>query len=195
MTTTTNSTTAGAEGTEGTGTEKTGTEGTEGAGSTTTSTEGTDTAAEIEKWKKLSRKHEDQAKANAAAAKELETLRQKSMTDQEKAVDDAKTSTRQETLREVGGKLAEASIRVAAAGRNVDVDALVEGIDATKFLDDNGDPDTKAITAWVDRVAPVGDGKPGKRDLGLGARSGQAGSPSPAQDWANFLTKQLNETG
>lgn len=154
-----------------------------------------DTAAEIEKWKKLSRKHEDQAKANAAAAKELETLRQSSMTDQQKAVETAKAEARTEALREVGGKLAEASIRVAAAGRNVDVDALIEGIDASKFLDDAGDPDTKAITAWVDKVAPAGDDKaPVKRDLGLGARGGQA-STSPAGDWANFLTKQLNESG
>lgn len=138
-----------------------------------------DTAAELEKWKKLSRKHEDQAKANAAAAKELETLRQKSMTDQEKAVDAAKAEARTETLREVGGKLAEASIRVAAAGRSVDVDALIEGIDATKFLDSDGNPDTKAITAWVDKVAPAGEGKPPpRRDLGLGARGQQAPSAS-----------------
>lgn len=159
--------------------------------STTTTTDGTDTAAELENWKKLARKHEDRAKANAQAAKELEQLKQSSMNETEKAVAAAKAEARTEALREVGGKLAEASIRVAAAGRNVDVDALIEGIDASKFLDDAGDPDTKAITAWVDKVAPAGDDKaPVRRDLGLGARGGQP-SDGPEQAFANFLSGQL----
>ena len=36
--------------------------------------ETTDLSVEVEKWKSLSRKNEQQAKANAAAAKELEEL-------------------------------------------------------------------------------------------------------------------------
>ena len=143
---------------------------------TTTTDTGAATAAEVEKWKTQARKHEDRAKANANAAKELETLRQSSMNETEKAVAQARAEARTEALREVGGKLAEAAIRVAAAGRNVDVDALIEGVDASKFLDADGDPDTKAITAWVDRVAPAVDesDKPSvKRDLGLGARGGR----------------------
>lgn len=142
----------------------------------TTPDAGTDTAAEVETWKKLARKHEDRAKANAQAAKELEQLRQSSMNETEKAVAQAKVEARTETLREVGGRLAESAIRVAAAGRPVDVEALIEGIDAARFLDDDGEPDTKAITAWVDRVAPAVDDsdRPApRRDLGLGAR-GQA---------------------
>lgn len=145
---------------------------------TTTMTDiGTDTAAEVEKWKKAARKHEDRAKANAEAAKELEQLKQSSMNETEKAVAQARLEARTEALREVGVKLAESAIRVAAAGRNVDIDALIEGIDASKFLDVDGEPDTKAIAAWVDRVAPAVDDsdRPApKRDLGLGARGGRS---------------------
>lgn len=139
----------------------------------TTTDTANETAAELAKWKELARKNEQQAKANL---KELDQLKAKSMTDQERAVEAAKIEGRGEALREVGGKLAEAAIRVAAASRSVDVDALLEGVDASKFLDENGDPNTKAITAWVDRVAPPVDdsAKPSpKRDLGQGARGDQ----------------------
>jgi hypothetical protein len=160
----------------------------------------TDPAQDTTDWKvkydealAQSRKHEDRAKANANAARELETLRQSTMSDTEKAVAQAKVEARTETLREVGTKLAAAEVRVAAAGRNVDVDALLEGLDASKFIDVNGDPDTKAITAWVDRVAPAVDDKAAgaKRDLGLGVRGGQQASGDPAQEFAKFLGDQL----
>ena len=135
----------------------------------------TDTAAEIAKWKALAQKHEDRARSNAGAVKELETLKQQSMSDTDKAVAQARTEARAEALKEVGGRLAEAAIKVAAAGRNVDIDALLEGVDASRFLDADGEPNTKAIAAWVDRVAPAveEDKTPLKRDLGVGVRGQQ----------------------
>lgn len=187
MTTTTDAgTDAGTDTTTTTDTTATGAD--SGTGTTTTTDTGTDTApdhaAEAKKWRDLARKHEQQAKANAAAAKELEAVKASQMSEQEKAikkaVDDAVSSTRAEVLKEVGGTLAESAIRVAAAGRNVDVDALIEGIDASKFLDDSGHPDVKAIDTWVNKVAPKpdtttdGDKPPVRRDLGNGARGGQA---------------------
>lgn len=154
----------------------------------------TDWKAKFEEVQAQARKHEDRAKANADAAKELEKLRQSTMNETEKAVSQAKLEVRTEVLREVGGKLAEAQVRVAAAGRNVDVDALIDGIDASKFLDVNGDPDTKAITAWIDKVAPAtDDGTGGKqRDLGLGARGTQQTTETPASAFSKFITGQLN---
>lgn len=146
-----------------------------------------DWKAKYESLLKDARKHEDRAKANAAAARELEALRATSMTDQEKAVADAKAEARTETLREVGGKLADAAIRVAAAGRPVDVDALIEGIDATKFLDANGDPDTKAIGAWMDRVAPVADtGRKPNHVAREGTTNSKPGT-DPVRDFARHL--------
>lgn len=151
-----------------------------------------DWKAKFEEVQAQARKHEDRAKANANAAKELETLRQSTMTETEKAVNMAKVEARTEVLREVGGKLAEAQVRVAAAGRNVDVDALIDGIDASKFLDANGDPDTKAIGAWVDKVAPAdASGIPTKRDLGLGARGVQQSAETPASAFGKFIDDAL----
>lgn len=136
--------------------------------------------ADVEKWKAMSRENE---KKLTAATKALDAKNRESMSDTEKAVAEARAEARTETLREVGGRLAAAAIRVAAAGRSVDVDALIEGVDATRFLDDQGEPDAKAIQAWVDRVAP--QAAPAKRDLGVGPR-GQSGD-TPIGDDNNLL--------
>lgn len=144
---------------------------------TTTEGTGTDLAAEVEKWKSLARRHEERAKANAGAVKELEELRSKSMTDQERAVAEAISKARTDTLREVAAKLVAAEIRTAVTGRGVDADALLYGVDHSRFLGDDLEPDTDAIRAWVDRVAPARTepdrAKQAWPDLGQGARGGQ----------------------
>lgn len=149
----------------------------------TTTTAGTDTAppdlaAEVEKWKAQARKHEDRAKANAKAQQELEQLRQASMSDTEKAVEVARQQARAEVLAELGGQLVETEVRAAVTGRGVDADALLEGLDPTRFLGDDGKPDRAAIVAWVDRIAP----KPANGfvpDLGQGTRGGPTNGEDP----------------
>lgn len=137
----------------------------------------TDWKAEAEKWQALSRKNEERAKSNGDAAKELEKLRQASMSDQEKAVAVAVEAAKAETMRTVGARLVDAEVKAAAAGRTVDVEALLEGLDRSRFLDDSGEPNTKAITAWVDRIAPVTEpSKPGFPDLGQGQRGNGNGA-------------------
>jgi hypothetical protein len=138
---------------------------------------GTDLAAEVAKWKALARKHEEKSKALAPAAKELETLKQQTMTELEKAVATAKTEARAEVLREVGASRVDDALRVALAGRPVDVDALLDGLDRSRFLDSEGQPDRDAIASWVDRIAPAQDPTaPAVVDLGQGNRGGAAGS-------------------
>lgn len=148
-----------------------------------TGAESSDLTAEVEKWKALAQKHEGRAKQNATAARELETLRQSAMSDQEKAVSAAKAEGRTEALREAGTRLVDAEVRAAAAGRNVDTDALLEGLDRTKFLDDDGEPDRDAITAWIDRIAPAeqerGFAAP---NLEQGTRSNGAGALALGSD-------------
>jgi signal recognition particle GTPase len=148
---------------------------------TDTPTEPTDTVepgqqAEVEKWKATSRKHEERAKANAAAAKELEELKRSMMSDQEKAVAEARETARAETLREVAAERVDSKIEAAFVGRDVDVEALLEGLDRSKFLTAEGEPDTVAIAAWRDRIAPEREEptppKPdGFPDLGQGNRN------------------------
>jgi hypothetical protein len=125
-----------------------------------------DWQAEAEKWKALSRQHE---KASRNAAGELDKLRKASMTEQEKAVAEAVAKGKSEAFAEFGQRLVEAEVRAAAAGRGIDADALLEGLDRSRFVDAEGEPDRKAIEAYLDRLAP----KQAKRlDLGQGARDG-----------------------
>lgn len=128
----------------------------------------TDWRAETDRWKSQARENERRAKANA---KELEQLKQASMSDQEKAVALARTEARIEALREVGAARVDDAVRLAVAGRDVAVDALLEGLDRNRFVDENGQPDTAAVQAWVDRLAPPPK-QPGATfpDLGQGAR-------------------------
>lgn len=137
-----------------------------------TATETPDVNAEVEKWKAQARKHEERAKANAKAAQELEQLRQQTMTETERAIAQARLESRTEVLREIGAERVADAVRVASAGRNVDVEALLEGLDTSRFVSDDGTPDREAIAAWIDRIAPQADEPAGFPDLGQGPRGG-----------------------
>lgn len=167
---------------------------------TDTAPEPTDTvdlAAEVEKWKAQARKHEDRAKANAGAARELEQLRQQSMTDTEKAVATAKAEGRAEAMREIAAARVEDAVRVAAAGRSVDLDALIEGLDKARFVNGEGEVDRDAIQAWVDRIAPAPepDDDPNRYvapDLGQGVRSNGSAMALNGDPLLRDLKSKLN---
>lgn len=166
--------------------------GTTDATTTDTSTGDTPTVeelqAEIDKWKAQSRKHEERAKAKTGVEKELEELKAKHMTEQEKAVADAVAAARRETLTQLGGHLVAAEVRVAAAGRLDDqqVSALLESIDLSKFLEDDGTVDAAKVKAFVDGIAPAKTDDVTTftgLDLGQGSRGGGGGgSKDPLLD-------------
>ena len=59
------------------------------------------------------------------------------------------------------------AFRVAAAGRGLDVDEVIDGINLAKFVGEDGTPDRDAVAAFVDRIAP-------ERETGpAGSRSGR----------------------
>lgn len=117
-------------------------------------------------------------KAAKAATAELEKLRKSAMSDQEKAIDAARAAARAEAIAEFGAERVENAVRAATAGRNVDAEALLDGLDRSRFLDDEGRPDTQKITEWVDRIAPKGQtAKPAAKDIGQGARPGATSAP------------------
>ena len=138
-----------------------------------------DLAAEVEKWKSLARKHEDRAKTYAQSVKELDQLKQASMSDLEKAVAQAKVEGRTEAAQQFGSKLASAEVRAAAAGRLTDqqVAVLLEGLNLTAFLTEDGEVDRKQVAKFVDGIAPAGQENRtnGFPDLGQGARGGPSG--------------------
>lgn len=144
----------------------------------------TDWRAEAEKWQALARKHEGKSKDNAAAAKELERVRREAMSDQERAVaaarDEAAATASAEVTRRLGGRLVVAEIRAAVGNRLNDesVTALVERLDLSGFINDDGEVDRQAVAKFAQSVAPEVNPSPAAPfDLGQGARQSSNGDP------------------
>src|SRR5881227_55810 len=99
------------------------------------------------------------------------------MSDQERAVSEAAEKARSEAVTEVvarlGGRLVISEIRAAVAGRlpNDQLDALVEHLDLSGFLNDNGEVDGTAVAAFAQRIAPEVTGSPTFPELGQGPRA------------------------
>lgn len=130
--------------------------------------------SQLDDLRRESRKHEDRARTNYAAVKELDRLKQTMMSDAERATAEARADERSKVTREFGIRLVEATLRTAAVGRPINVDALVEGADLARFVGDDGEPDAVAIASWLERVAPRpepnGNGYAGALDLGQGTQ-------------------------
>src|SRR6056297_1936925 len=67
--------------------------------------------AELDKWKSMSRKNEQTAKANAQAANELEEIKKSQLTDQERLTEQTKEETATAIRKEFAGKLADAEFK------------------------------------------------------------------------------------
>ncbi|MEU5187004.1 hypothetical protein AB0G83_07590 [Streptomyces klenkii] len=123
------------------------------------------TAAELEQWKARFE----------AASRELEEIRQSQMTDQEKALAQARADARRETLSELSPSLAEAEIRAQAAVAGVSVQT--EYLDLVQFLGEDGRPDSDRIAQLVARGDTVSAARPRLPQLmGAGYHRGGTGA-------------------
>ena len=121
-----------------------------------------DHAAEAEKWKALAQKHEQRAKANATAATELEKFKQQSMTDAERAVAEAEKRGAQQAAQQWSHRLVKSDFIAAASKRNPEFDAsaVLDDLNLSRFVGEDGEPDAKAIAAAVERLVPAPNGMP-----------------------------------
>ncbi len=126
------------------------------------------------KWKELSRKNEREAKRLRT---ELEKLQQQSMSEQEKAVAQAKAAGYTEGLSAATERLRRAEVRAAASGLLADPSDAVHLLDLEKYQpNDDGDFDRKAIEADIAALVKVkpylgatpgnGAGEGGPRGIG-----------------------------
>jgi len=115
-------------------------------------------------WRDKARKHEDRVKQMAdydqlkATKDSYDALVAASQTDQERAVAEARRQGHAEATTQAGGRLVEAYVHAAAAGRldQERVNALLGGMDRSKFLDAaTGEVDTDRVTAFVHALAPA----------------------------------------
>ncbi|EST22778.1 hypothetical protein [Streptomyces niveus] len=129
--------------------------------------------SEAEKWKAQSRKHEQRAKENAEAARELAELKAANATDSEKAIAEAVKKAVAEERSAGAAKLARQVFLAGAAGRFEDPGAVVEELNLSKYIDANGDVDEDGLGKLIDRLAPK---KPGTGDGDGGDSGDQDGS-------------------
>lgn len=115
--------------------------------------------SELSNWKAESRKHEKRAKDNAT---ELASLKSATLSDTDKAIADAVASAQKSWKAETGWKLAAATFRANAAGKIPDesLSTLMSGLNFGGFLNDDGEPDEKSISSFIDGIAPKSDNKP-----------------------------------
>lgn len=147
-------------------------------------------------YRHQARKHEDRnkewqrtldgktAEEIKAEREELEKLRAKERTEAENAVEDAKKSTKAEVIKEFGTKLVAAEFKAVLS--HVDEDRrgqIIENLDLSKFISDNGDVDTDKVKSAAAALAPADTGAGGNRDFGAGRRglgSGNVGGQPAA---------------
>src|SRR5690606_13467435 len=84
-------------------------------------------------------------------------------------------------------RLVKAEFRAAGAGRDDQetLDGFLELADPQKFVDENGEPNEKAIQAAIGRLAPKSDSGAGRAgpDLKSAALPAGEAAPSSASDW------------
>lgn len=111
-------------------------------------------------------------KNSSQAQRELDEMRKQNLTDQERAIEEAKDSERKAVRMEFAEKLVDAELKSQLKDRALAGDAVF-GFDKAQFLTEDGDVDSEAIVAWVEaHSSATGTAKP---DLAQGAR-GQKGS-------------------
>lgn len=155
-----------------------------------------DQAAEAAKWKALARKHEEAAKANRAAAEELEKLRKERMTEDEKARSVAFEEGRAAAQKDLARQLVAAEFRshAALAGRDVAaLDGLLEDFDLSRFVAADGTVDTERIKTRVEALPPR-PGEPAPQPRWGSTGQGNP-APPPAPPGAGGLSEAQRRFG
>lgn len=144
-------------------------------------------------WRTAARKHEDSAKALKGElatlkprAEQYAALEEASRTEADRAIEQARREARDAAVAETeaaalakyGKVLVGAEFRVQLAGKLTaeQVSTLVGGLDVTRFLTDDGQPDTDRIGEYVAALPAAqpqpAPAPPGRVNLGQGARPG-----------------------
>lgn len=95
---------------------------------------------------------EDERRKSREAQQALAALQRQGMTDQEKAVAEAKEAGKVEGLKSAGLLIAAAEFKAIAAGRLADPDEVLTLLDLSRFVKDDGTIDKRALTSVVEKL-------------------------------------------
>lgn len=128
--------------------------------------DGGDLQAQVEKWKAQARKHEQRAKDNANAAKELAKLKRDGMPEQERAVAEAVAKAVAEERAKNGAKLARQAFLAAAKGLIPNPGDVADDVNLHRYVNDEGEVDETGLAELVKRLAPKSGTDDGNNDDG-----------------------------
>lgn len=142
----------------------------------------------LEAWKQRARTAEKEAKRVTELETELARFREQTMTDTEKAIEQARKEARSETMATVNRRLVAAEVRAVAGGRLNDPEDAVRFLDLEQFeVGDDGEVDRTTIVSAVDGLLKnkpylaVGATRPAG-DADQGTRTGGLNTPIGADD-------------
>lgn len=148
-----------------------------------------DWKAEAEKWRSLSRKHEDKWKKLSA---ELEEIRKAQLSEHERALLEAEERGRRAALESIALERAQLKLEAAAAKAGVDLSPIAEMLDVSRFIED-GSVNEDRITGFVEQLAskfaqPKGPKYP--QGLGIGPQSSSSKPPQLTRADLRRMTPQ-----
>lgn len=124
-------------------------------------------------------------------ARQYDDLVRSQMTETQKAVEEAKSAGRSEALTEVGQRLAAAEIKAALAGIVDTPEDVIEDLNLARYIDQDGNVDTDAVTALQVKYTALTGGKRGPRPISHGRQSNGAVQPTPKDQFAAMVTDLL----
>lgn len=113
----------------------------------------------------------------AADLAELDRVKRDQMTEQQRAVEDAKREAAEETRRDLGLKSARTVMDLALSHvEATERSELLDTLDLTKVLTDSGEVDTDKVRRLAERIAPAGKagGSGSRLDFGGGRERGHS---------------------
>jgi membrane protein involved in colicin uptake len=132
-------------------------------------TDTVDWQAEAEKWKGLSRKHEGNWQA---VSKERDELKASTMTDTEKAIEQAKAQARTETISEVNKRIGAAELKAAAATAGAALpESLIALMDTSSVVNADGSTNTDLINQILSGLSPAQQPPAFSQNVGVGPQN------------------------
>ncbi len=137
-----------------------------------------DLSAEVEKWKAMARKHENEAKKHATRLNEIEAANQ---SEQEKVLaaarKEAEEATRAEISATMNRRIVRAEVKAVAGGLLADPEDAVRLLDLDEFsVDEDGDVNPDSVKKALDDLLKS---KPYLAANGQRARGSADGGPRP----------------
>jgi hypothetical protein len=142
----------------------------------------------VEELRREAAKYRSESKAKDKRIAEVE---RQGLTEAQKAIAEARDEAALQVRKEFGVRLTRAEFSTAAATAQVDITDLLDDLDLSKFVTDDGEPDSKRISATVSKFAALkGPAKSDRQSFDGGVRA----TAKTAPNMNDFIRNQLGIT-